>query len=432
LARPAAQSRNLSARSGRIAAIFALAAVLAATALLAGQTLSQPPAANPIRLGFVGPLSGAYAQNGRDILNGMRLYLEQIGSQAAGRKIELIVEDDEAIPANSLTKARKLVERDGVDVMAGGLLSSTGYALAPYIESSRIPMIYPVISADDLTQRLSNRWIIRTGWSGSQPNHAFGEYAYNTLKVRKVATIALDYAFGWESVGGFERTFKASGGQIVQKIWTPVSVHDFAPYLAQISRDVDAVYALFLGRSALQFMRQYEEFGLKKRILLIGAGTTTDEHVLPAMGDEAIGVITVLHYSAALDTPANRAFVAAYRQKYNKLPSYYAESMYTGAKWMVAAIEAVHGNVKDREAFLHALRTVKPTDLPRGPVELDEYGSPIENVYVRKVERVNGALQNTVIDTFPRVSQFWKYDPAAYLRLPLYTRDTVPPPPALK
>jgi branched-chain amino acid transport system substrate-binding protein len=416
----------------RLAAIFALAIVLATTGLLAGQVLSQAPAARPIRVGFVGPLSGAYAQNGRDILNGMRLYLEQIGWQAGGRKIELIVEDDEAIPANSLTKARKLVERDGVDIMAGGLLSSTGYALAPYIESSKIPMIYPVISADDLTQRLRGKWIIRTSYTGSQGNHAFGEYAYNTLKLRKVATIALDYAFGWEAVGGFQRTFEAQGGEVVQKIWTPVSVHDFAPYLAQVSRDVDAVYALFLGRSALQFMRQYQEFGLRKRILLIGMGTTTDEHVLPAMGDEALGTITVLHYSAALDTPANREFVAAYRAKYNKLPSYYAESLYTGAKYLVAAIETVQGSVEDREAFLKALKTVKPTDLPRGPVELDDYGNPIENFYVRKVERVNGALQNTVIDTFPRVSQFWKYDPAAYLRLPLYTRQTVPPPPSLK
>jgi branched-chain amino acid transport system substrate-binding protein len=427
---------KLPRRKGCVAPGFSLACWLAVlTALLGVGILAaqkQNAPARPIRIGFVGPLSGAYAQNGRDILNGMRLYLEEIGSQAAGRKLELIVEDDEAIPANSLTKARKLVERDQVDVMAGGLLSSTGYALAPYIESSQIPMIYPVISADDLTQRLRGKWIIRTSYTGSQPNHPFGEYAYQTLHLHKVATIALDYAFGWESVGGFQRSFEAQGGQVVQKIWTPVSVHDFAPYLAQISRDVDAVYALFLGRAALQFMRQYQEFGLKKRILLIGAGPTTDEHVLPAMGDEAIGAITVLHYSAALDTPANRAFVAAYRQKYNKLPSYYAESMYTGAKWLVAAIEAVHGNVEDREAFLRALKTVKPTDLPRGPVELDEYGNPIENVYVRKVERVNGALQNTVIYTFPRVSQFWKYDPADYLRLPLYTRQTVPPAPKLK
>ena len=167
-------------------------------------------------------------------------------------------------------------------------------------------MIYPVVSADDLTQRRRAKWIIRTGWTGSQPNHPFGEYAYHTLKLRTVATIALDYGFGWESVGGFQRTFEEQGGRMTKEALGAVSVHDFAPYLAQISRDVDAVYALVLGRTALQFMRQYEEFGLKGRVPLIGGGTSTDEHVLPAMGDEAIGVITALHYSAALDNPANR------------------------------------------------------------------------------------------------------------------------------
>ena len=258
--------------------------------------------------------------------------------------------------------------------------------------------------------------------SGSQPNHAFGEYAYRTLKRRKIVTIALDYAFGWESVGGFERTFVADGGTIAKKIWVPVSVHDFAPYLAQIPRDVDAVYALVLGRAALQFMRQYHEFGLKQRVMLIGGGTTTDEHVLPFMGDEALGVITALHYSAALETPANRAFVAAYRARYKKIPSYYSESMYSGAKWFAAAADAVHGNVEDSEAFLRALRTVRVEDLPRGPVQLDEYGSPIENIYIRKVERLNGELQNTVIETLPAVSQFWKFNPREYLSEPLYAR----------
>ena len=157
------------------------------------------------------PLSGGNAQNGRDILNGFLMYLDEIGYRAGGRQIELIVEDDEAIPAVGLTKARKLVERDEVHVMAGALLSSTGYALAPYITSMKIPMVYPVVSADDLTQRRRSSWIVRTGWSGSQPNHAFGEYAYRTLGIRSVVTIALDYAFGWESVGGFERTFVAAG-----------------------------------------------------------------------------------------------------------------------------------------------------------------------------------------------------------------------------
>jgi branched-chain amino acid transport system substrate-binding protein len=403
------------------------AAVVLATVLAAASTAIVGGQKGPIKVGFIVPLSGAYAQNGRDILNGFLLYLEEIGYKAAGREIHLIVEDDEAVPAVGLTKARKLIERDRVHLMAGALLSSTGYALAPYIDSMRVPMIYPVVSADDLTQRRRSAWIVRTGWSGSQPNHAFGEYAYHTLKLRKVATIALDYAFGWESVGGFQRTFEAEGGTIDQKIWCPVSVHDFAPYLAQISRDVDAVYALFLGRAALQFMRQYQEYGLKERLLLIGAGPTTDEHVLPFMGDEALGVITPLHYSAALDTPANRKFVASYRARYKKVPSYYSESMYTGGKWLVAAAEALHGNVEDGAAFVNALRTVTLVDLPRGPVRLDEYGNPIENVYIRRVERVNGELQNTVIAMFPAVSQFWKYNPAEYLKHPLYSRRFVQP-----
>jgi branched-chain amino acid transport system substrate-binding protein len=403
-----------------------LLALLAGTSELV-RSVQRQPDRGPIKIGFLVPLSGGLAQNGRDILNGFLLYLDEIKRRAAGREIQLIVEDDEGIPAVGLTKARKLVESDRVHLMAGTLLSSSGYALAPYIDSMKIPMVYPVVSADDLTQRRRSPWIIRTGWTGSQPNHAFGEYVYDTLKMRRVATIALDYAFGWESVGGFQRTFEARGGRIVQKLWTPVSVHDFAPYLAQISRDVDAVYALFLGRNALQFMRQYEEYGLRGRVPLIGQGTTTDEHVLPFMGDEALGAITTLHYSAALDNPANKTFAAAYRARFNKVPSYYSESMYTGGKWAIAAIEAINGNVEDREALRQAFGRVRPTGLPRGPVELDSYGNPIQNVYVRRVERVNGQLQNTVIHTFTRVSQFWTFDPAAYLREPLYSRRYVSP-----
>src|SRR5438876_12180942 len=161
--------------------------VVVVFALLAtGVVVGQSAASVPIKVGFIAPLSGPYVQNGRDILNGFLLYLEEIGYRAGGRELQVIVEDDEAIPAVGLTKARKLVERDNVHVMAGTLLSSTGYALAPYIDSVRVPMLYPVVSADDLTQRRRAQWVVRTGWSASQPNHAFGEYAYRVLKRRKV------------------------------------------------------------------------------------------------------------------------------------------------------------------------------------------------------------------------------------------------------
>jgi branched-chain amino acid transport system substrate-binding protein len=319
----------------------------------ADRAATQSPTDNPIRVGFMAPLSGPYAQTGRDILNGFLLYLEEIGYKASGRRIELLVEDDEAIPAVGLTKARKLVERDKVHLMTGALLSSTGYALAPYIDSMQIPMLYPVVSADDLTQRRRSKWIVRTGWSASQPNHAFGEYAHRVLKLKNVSIIALDYAFGWESVGGFQRTFEAEGGTIVQKIWCPVSVHDFAPYLAQVSRKVDAVYALFLGRSALQFMRQYQEFGLKERVLLIGSGTTTDEHVLPFMGDEA-------SESSARSTTVRPSIP---RQTGSSHRHTGRDTGKCRATMPRACIRAQSGSSKRSSSFRGALKTPRPSSM---------------------------------------------------------------------
>jgi len=386
-------------------------------------SLSGAQAKGPIKIGFISALSGGMAANGKDMLMGIQLYLEEIGYQAAGRKIELVVEDDEAVPANSLTKTRKLVEKDGVHLMTGGLMASTGYAVAPYIDSKEIPMTYPIMAPDDLTQRQRAKWIVRTGWNSSQPNHPLGEYAYQVLKFKKVAVIGMDYAFGWESAGGFQRTFEEAGGKIIQKIWCPLTVTDFSPYLSQISKDVDGIYALFAGRYTLQFTKQYQEFGLKARIPVIGGGTNTDEHALPSMGDEAIGIITALHYSEALDNPANKKFVKAFREKAKKAASYFSEGAYTGARWIVEAIKAINGDVENRGRLLEALKKVELRDVPRGTFKLDDYGNPVQNVYIRKVERVGGELQNTVVYTYPNVSQFWKYKPEEFLKQPVYSRE---------
>lgn len=404
---------------------IALAAVLAGLLVLppSGPVAGQ---AGPIRIGLLVPLSGPFSATGKDMLNGAELYLDEIGRQAAGRRIELIVEDTEGTPATALTKARKLVDQDRVHVLTGGLLASTGYALQPYVDSQRIPTTFPVIAADDLTQRKPARWIVRTGWTTSQPMHPFGDWVARTLKYRRVVTIGMDYAFGWETVGGFQRSFEEAGGQVVQKIWTPLNTNDFAPFLAQIRRDADAVLALFVGRLALQFMKQYEEAGLKAKLPLLGGGTTTDESVLPQMGDEAVGAVTALHYSAALDNPHNQKFARAFEARAGKSASYYSEATYTGTRWIVEAIKAIGGKVEDREALLAALRKVEIKDAPRGPIGVDRWGNPVQNIYVRRVERVGGRLQNTVIHTFPNVGQFWTYNPDEYMKLPLYTRDYPP------
>ncbi len=409
----------------------ALARVLGAIVLLAfaagpGAPVETRAQGGPIRIGLLVPLTGAFAATGKDMLAGTELSLDEIGRQAGGRKIELIVEDTEGNPSTAMTKARKLVEQDKIHVLTGGLLASTGYALHPYVDGQKIPATYPVMASDDLTQRKPAHWVVRTGWTTSQPMHPFADWVLKNTKYRKVVTIGMDYAFGWETVGGFQRTFEEGGGQIVQKVWTPLNTNDFAPFLAQVKRDADAVLALFVGRLALQFVKQYETSGLKEKMPLLGGGTTTDESVLPQMGDEAIGTLTALHYSAALDTPANVKFARAFEARAGKSASYYSEACYTNARWIAEAIKAVNGRVEDREAFLAALRKVDLKDAPRGPLSIDRMGNPVQNIYVRKVEKVGGKLQNTVIATYPAVSQFWKYNPEDYLKAPLYTRDYPP------
>ena len=380
----------------------------------------------PIKIGYQGPMTGPAAAVGKDMANGLKMYLDEVGYQIAGRKVELIVEDNQGQPDLALTKLRKLVESDKVHVMAGGLFAHIGYALAPKVDEYKVPMLYPVMAADDLTQRKPAKWVVRTGWTGSQPSHPFGEWVFKTLGYKKVVVIGMDYAFGWEVVGGFQKSFEEAGGQVIQKLWPPLNTTDFAPYLAQVRKDADAVFALMVAVSSLRFPKQYQDAGLKARFPLIGGGTTFDEFVLPSLGDEAIGGISPLIYSAALDTPVNKRFVKEYRAKFGKVPSYYSETYYTAGRWINEAAKAIGGNVEDNERFLAALRKVEITDAPRGPIKLDAYGNPIQNIYIRKVEKKDGELWNTVIQTFPAVSQFWKYKPDEFLKQPVYSRDFPP------
>jgi branched-chain amino acid transport system substrate-binding protein len=397
----------------------------AVLAVVLGVAVVLPAGAQkgPIKIGIVAPMTGGAAQIGKDMTNGMQMWLDEHGGQIAGRKVEMIVEDSQGLPNVALTKLQKLVERDAVHVLVGEVFAHIGYAMAPKVDEYKIPMLYPIIAADDLTQRKPAKWVVRNGWTSSQPNHPFGEYVAKTLGYKKVVTIAIDYAFGWEQVGGFQKTFEENGGQIVQKLWAPLNTTDFAPYLSQIRRDADAVFALMVSVSALRFPKQYQDAGLKARLPLLGGGTTFDEFVLPSLGDEALGGISALIYSAALDTPANKKFVSEYRKKYTKMPSYYSETMYTSARWINDAARAVGGEVENRERFLEALKKVEIPDAPRGPVKLDAHGNSIQNIYVRKVEKKDGELWNTVVHTYPAVSQFYKYKPEEFLKQPVYDRN---------
>jgi branched-chain amino acid transport system substrate-binding protein len=270
--------------------------------------------------------------------------------------------------------------------------------------------------------------LIRTGWTSSQPSHPLGEWACEQ-GYKRIVAIAADYAFGYEVVGGFHKAFEDCGGQIVQKLWAPIGTKDFGPYLPQIKRDADAVFTLMVGPMSLQFPKQYRAAGLT--LPLLGGGTSADEFALPFMGDEAIGYVTALQYSAALETPKNVAFVKTYRDLYGKVPSYYSESNYTTAQWLHEAIQKSGGKWPGTEAFIKTFAALK-LDSIRGPVELDEQMNPVQNIYIRKVEKKkmhgypDDELWNTVIKTYPMVGQYWTYGKEAFLKQPVYSRDFPP------
>jgi branched-chain amino acid transport system substrate-binding protein len=382
-----------------------------------GLSVTLPAAAQELRIGFVAPMTGIFAQIGKDMENGFQLYLDQHGGRLGGAKVTFIVEDTEGKPPVAVRKAEKLIRQDKVHMYIGGLLASTGYALAPV--SSRLKTVYvlSVAAADDLTQRDLPKYpyIVRTSWTSSQPHHPLGQWACEQ-GYKRVATVGADYAFGHEVVGGFQRVFEDCGGKVVQKIWPPLGTKDFGPYIPTLKRDVDAIFSLMVGPMALQFPKQLQAAGISKPV--IGGGTSYDEFVLPAMGDEVLGHVSGLQYSAALDTPKNVEFVKAYRAKYGKVPSYYSESNYTSAQMIDEVMKRSKGKWPGPQQFIKAITSLK-LDAVRGPVYFDDMRNPVQNIYIKKVEKKK-------MFGYPDVGQFWKYKKAEYLKTPLYSRDYPP------
>jgi branched-chain amino acid transport system substrate-binding protein len=395
---------------------------VAAALLAAGLGLSAH-AADAIRVGFLTIKSGALAAGGKQMEDGLRLFLKERNNMIAGRKVELIVADTGGQPAITKTKAQELVEKDKVNVIIGPLAAFEALAIDDYIRRSETPIISPSAAAEDLTQRKPNPWFVRAVGTSAQPTHALGEYAAKDLKYKRIAIIADDFAFGHELSAGFQRTFEENGGKIVQKLWSPLNVADYGTYISQIKPDVDAVFAGFAGGNGIKFLKQYKEYGLQGKIPVLGAMTTVDEGILKSMGDEALGVISSGWYTASLNNANNKKFVAEMNRDYQQDPGYYSVGAYSSALMLEQALKDVKGKIEDKQAFMAALRKVQLASDPRGNITLDALGNPVMDIYVRKVVRANGKLVNSVVKTYPQVTQFWTYKQSDFLAAPVYTRD---------
>ena len=217
------------------------------------------------------PLTGVVASGGKEMVEGVQFYLDQVKSEIAGRKVELVIEDDASNPDTALQKARRLVEQGNCHMLIGDLLANTGLAVANYVKGTGTPYFIPIIAADDLTQRQRIKNVIRVaGYSASAFTHPFGDWALKQ-GYRKIATISQDYTFGHEQCGGLAQVFTEGGGEIVQQFWHPLNTADFSPYLGQLADlKVDAIFAMETGADATRLIQQYASFGLKGKIPLLG------------------------------------------------------------------------------------------------------------------------------------------------------------------
>ena len=389
-------------------------------------TLPMPAIAQgaPFKIGLLTVKTGPLAQGGIQMEQGIVTFLKEKGYTLAGRKVELLVADTGGNPAGARTKAQEVIERDKVNVILGPLAAFELLAITDYVKDNATPLI-SLAAAEDVTQRRANPFVIRPSATSAQCCHVMGEYAAKELGYKRAATISEDFAFGYEQMAGFLRVFEDNGGKVVKKLWPPLVTPDYTPFIAQIG-SVDCVFNGFAGSNPVKFMRSYADLGLKAKTPLLAGWTAMDDALLKSLGDEAVGVISAAYYSADFGSDSNKRFVAAMQKDYSVLPGGYSAGMYVAGQCVEAAIQALGSQSDDRKALAEALHKISLTDTPRGPVKFDQYGNVVGDVFIRRCERKGGALVNTVIKTYPGVSQFWTYEEKAFLANPVYARDYPP------
>src|SRR5438874_7305543 len=331
----------------------------------------------PIRIGLMTVKTGPLASGGIDMERGLMQFLREHNNMLAGRKVELFVADSGGVPAQARTKLQELVERNKIQVMIGPLAAGEALAADDYIRAQQLPTL-SVAAAEDLTQRNPNPWFVRATSTSSQSADALADYCAKTLKYKRMAVIADDIAYRHEMCAGFQRVFEDAGGKIVQKTFPPLTVPDYATYLAQLKTNIDAIFLGFAGSNGFRWYKQFNEYGLKGKINVVGGMTAFDEAVLRNMGDEALGILTACWYSAEIDNPINRKFAPAFRAEAKYDPGFYAAATYTNGAVFQAALEAIKGKVEDKHALMKALRGIK-TETVRGPVSFDVYGNIVGN-----------------------------------------------------
>jgi len=350
----------------------------------------------PIRLGILNAFTGVVAYAAENNLNGMTLYFDSINWTIAGRKIELIKEDDQFNPQIGLQKAKKLVESDNVDMVVGVQASSVALAVLNYVKQKKAFYIVTGAGTDAVTWD-RYPYLFRTSLSTWQLSEPMAGWVHANL-AKEAVTCASDYAGGRDVIAEFKGPFVQKGGKVLKEIYPPLGTTDFSPYLTDIkSINPPVTYNFMPGTDAVRYMQQYDEFGLKKKTTFTGYALV-DSLTIKAVGRAAIGVITTTIYTDTIDTPENRLFVPAYRAKFNAYPDYFSDYGYVAAHVIDDALKMTDGDASNKDKLAEAMSKVS-FNAPRGPFRFDPVThNPIQDVYVCKAAELDGGrIGNQVI-----------------------------------
>lgn len=402
---------------------LAIAGVVLLAACGSGGAGSGSRETGPIKIGFLIPLSGTFAANGKNEQNGWNLAVDQLGDTVAGRKIEVHFADTQTDPNVALSDARQLVEGENVVMLEGPIAGNEIGAVASYAGPKGIPVDdISLCSGPQLGNNSKFGNSYSSDWNCDQPSLMAGQYVYDQ-GLRHVTVIGMDYAFGWIALGGFMAAFEKAGGKIDKAIWGPMNAPDWSPFVTQIPHDTQAVFALMAGAASVRFTQAYYQTGLKGAIPLFGNTTLTDYSALPSEDPSAImGVKIAAQYCDGIDSPENKTFADQYRARYGTYPGYYSDAGYTKYRLLYSTLKKLNGQIGSSKNLIKALKST-PIVAPRGPVSLNaSTGSPIENIYICQVENVGGTPRNVPIKTYPSVRPWGALGQSAWRDL--FTRDS--------
>jgi len=378
---------------------YVVAAALAALWLSAADSGF---AQDTVKIGFILPMTGQQQSTGKQESAAIKLFMAQHGDTVAGKKIELIIRDDSAVPDNTKRIAQELIVNDKVAFVAGFGITPTALAVAPLSKESKTLEIVTAAGTSIITER--SPYIARTSFTMAQSTVPMADWAADN-GIKKVVTMISDYGPGIDSEQSFTAEFKKKGGEVLEAIRFPLASPDFAPFLQRAAdQKPDAIFVFVPSGQGGIFVKQFVERGLDKAgIKLIGPGDTMDDDLLNGMGDAVIGTVTAHMYSADHDSATNKAFVAAFEKANGGMrPNFMAVSAYDGMHLIYEALKKTGGKT-DGDSLIDAMKGMA-WESPRGPISIDPQTRDIvQNIYIRKVEKKNGQLYNVEFATFTAV-----------------------------